>query len=64
MTEWQRNLYALWAAPLVGGLLSAVIGIRPIFLVAAAALAIPALGTRGLATQESLGEAGQERDQA
>jgi DHA1 family multidrug resistance protein-like MFS transporter len=34
--------------PLAGGLLSAAIGIRPIFIVAAAVLAISALGTRGL----------------
>ncbi|HVI85826.1 MAG TPA: MFS transporter, partial [bacterium] len=34
--------------PLVGGLLSAAIGIRWIFGVAAAVLALGALGTRGL----------------
>jgi DHA1 family multidrug resistance protein-like MFS transporter len=34
--------------PLLGGLLSAELGIRPVFIVAAATLAIAALGTRGL----------------
>lgn len=35
--------------PLLGGVLSAEIGIRPVFIIAAATLAIAALGTRGLA---------------
>ncbi len=47
--------------PLVGGLLSAAIGIRPIFLIAAAALAISALGSRGLMTQEPPADGLQER---
>jgi DHA1 family multidrug resistance protein-like MFS transporter len=41
--------------PLLGGLLSAGIGIRPVFVVAAATLAIAALGTRGLAPRTLVG---------
>ncbi len=47
--------------PLLGGMLSAVIGIRPVCLVAAASLAVAALGTRGLAPAGA-GGAGLQQD--
>ncbi|SRR5579884_1465609 len=43
------------AGPLLGGMLSAAIGIRPVFVVAAAMLAISALGTRGLVPERAGG---------
>ncbi len=46
--------------PLLGGFLSAEIGIRPVFFLAAAALAVAALGTRGLAPRARPAPARQE----